>query len=278
MPSLTDPRSFASTSSAPSTLERAGGDRKPGPHHSVPSPLPRPTSRVPGSRAEFAARLPVERPTPAAWRLRRSGPPPGGRRDAETPAGRDPHEIAQRLLHRSFETLSTYEQEVIRRIAGRLHISRNVRAEHEEQLTFGQRLADRVAAFGGSWTFILIFGAILAAWIVLNSIVLAKAHESFDPYPYILLNLILSTLAALQAPVIMMSQNRQAAKDRLEAAHDYEVNLKAELEIMGLHQKLDDLRQQQWTELLSLQQDQIHALERILGEIARLTASGGRAG
>ena len=119
----------------------------------------------------------------------------------------------------------------------RTRVTRNLNTEEEEQLTFGQRIADRVAAFGGSWTFIIMFGVILFAWIIVNSIVLVT--KSFDPYPYILLNLVLSMLAALQAPVIMMSQNRQAAKDRLKADLDYEVNLKAELEVAQLHNKVD---------------------------------------
>ena len=177
------------------------------------------------------------------------------------------HELAQRLLHRGFDTLEPREQDVIRRIAQRLHISRNVHKEHLEKLTFGQRLADRVASFGGSWTFILIFAFILLAWVGLNSFILIRWHDSFDPYPYILLNLFLSMLAAVQAPVILMSQNRQAMKDREQALHDYEVNLKAELEIMALHEKLDALREQQWTELLSIQQEQIRMLGRLVEKI-----------
>ena len=118
----------------------------------------------------------------------------------------------------------------------RTQVSRNVNLEEEERLTFGERIADRVAAFGGSWTFIITFGVILFAWMALN---VAMALHAFDPYPFILLNLVLSTLAALQAPVIMMSQNRQASKDRLKADLDYEVNLKAELEVAQLHAKVD---------------------------------------
>jgi uncharacterized membrane protein len=120
----------------------------------------------------------------------------------------------------------------------------HVRAEDpvDEKLGFGDRLADLVASFGGSWTFILWFLAVLVAWVLLNSLLLVRWHEEFDPYPYILLNLFLSMLAALQAPVIMMSQNRQAKKDRVQARHDYEINLRAELEIAGLHHKLDAMR------------------------------------
>jgi uncharacterized membrane protein len=121
----------------------------------------------------------------------------------------------------------------------RSHVSRNPNVEEEERLTFGERIADKVAAFGGSWTFIIIFGVILLSWAGLNTIILVQ--RAFDPYPYILLNLFLSMLAALQAPVIMMSQNRQATKDRLKADLDYEVNMKAELEVAQLHRKIDRL-------------------------------------
>ena len=119
----------------------------------------------------------------------------------------------------------------------RTQVSRNVNVEEQERLTFGQRIADRVAAFGGSWTFICIFGAVMLVWVVLNSTALLKDH--FDPYPYILLNLFLSMIAAIQAPVIMMSQNRQSAKDRLRSDLDYQVNFKAELEVANLHRKVD---------------------------------------
>jgi uncharacterized membrane protein len=127
-------------------------------------------------------------------------------------------------------------------------------------------VADRVVGFGGSWTFISLFCGVLVAWVVLNSFILARWGGAFDPYPYILLNLVLSMLAALQAPIIMLSQNRQAAKDRLDAAHDYEVNLKAELEVRALHEKVDCLRGQQWGELIELQQEQIRLLTQILTE------------
>lgn len=132
----------------------------------------------------------------------------------------------------------------------RAHVSRNVNIELQESMTFGQRVADRVAAFGGSWTFIVIFGVVMVVWVILNTAALFSHH--FDPYPYILLNLFLSMIAAIQAPVIMMSQNRQAAKDRLQADQDYQVNLKAELEVAQLHRKLDRLYErleQHWARL-----------------------------
>jgi uncharacterized membrane protein len=176
----------------------------------------------------------------------------------------DLREVVSKFFKDGFNTLTEREKKVMHHLFERLHISRNINREFDEKSTFGQRLADRVAAFGGSWTFILIFCFILLVWIGLNSFILLHRGGAFDPYPYILLNLMLSMIAAFQAPVIMMSQNRQAAKDRLDAAHDYEVNLKAELEIMSLHEKLDSLREQQWRELIELQQEQIRLLMRLL--------------
>lgn len=132
----------------------------------------------------------------------------------------------------------------------RTHVSRNVNIELQESMTFGQRVADKVADFGGSWTFIGIFAVVMVVWVILNTAALFAHH--FDPYPYILLNLFLSMVAAIQAPVIMMSQNRQAAKDRLQADQDYQVNLKAELEVAQLHRKLDRLYErleQHWAKL-----------------------------
>jgi len=124
--------------------------------------------------------------------------------------------------------------------------------------------SDKVAAFGGSWTFIIIFSAILLSWVLLNTLILARHSESFDPYPYILLNLFLSMLAAVQAPIILMAQNRQGVKDRLDATHDYEVNLKAELEILSLHDKIDELREMKWAELITMQQEQIRLLTQLI--------------
>jgi len=141
----------------------------------------------------------------------------------------------------------------------RTQVSRNVNVEEEEMLTFGQRVADRVATFGGSWTFIIIFGFILVVWMTVNSYALRAllqwGKKPFDEYPFILLNLVLSTLAALQAPVIMMSQNRQASKDRLKADLDYEVNLKAELEVAQLHSKIDRVYEQMQAHFAHLEKD-----------------------
>jgi uncharacterized membrane protein len=148
--------------------------------------------------------------------------------------------LAQHLLHAGLGPLSERERRVISRIARRMHTTRDLNQVFEQRLTLGQKLADRVAAVGGSWAFIAGFGAFLVAWAVLNGALLAS--HAFDPYPFIFLNLLLSMLAAVQAPVIMMSQNRQAAKDRLAAALDYEVNVKTETEIGRLHDKMDRLQ------------------------------------
>ncbi len=136
--------------------------------------------------------------------------------------------------------LSDTEKAVIQSIANQEPIATNLNKSFHEQLSFGQKMADRVAEFGGSWPFIILFLVIMLGWVSLNSIVVLGGGP-FDPYPFILLNLVLSTLAALQAPIIMMSQNRQAAKDRMAASLNYEVSLKTDLEIMRLHQKLDEL-------------------------------------
>jgi uncharacterized membrane protein len=173
------------------------------------------------------------------------------------------NEISEKLFHAKFEQLGEREKKIALHLAQKKPISRNVAKTFSEQLTLGQRTADRVTAFGGSWTFISIFGAVLFLWILLNFFLLIKLGRTFDPYPYILLNLVLSMLAAVQAPIILMSQNREADKDRLSAEHDYEVNLKAELEIMALHEKVDLLREKQWNELISMQQEQLKLLSEL---------------
>jgi uncharacterized membrane protein len=178
-------------------------------------------------------------------------------------------EISEKHFRTKYEQLGEREKKVARHLADRSHISRNIAQDFVEQLTFGQRLADKVAAFGGSWTFISIFAIVLVIWVFLNSFILITYNETFDPYPYILLNLVLSMLAAIQAPVILMSQNRQAYKDRLSAEHDYEVNLKAELEIMALHEKIDLLREKQWVELITIQQEQLGLLGRLMEDLKK---------
>ncbi|MGH6653165.1 MAG: DUF1003 domain-containing protein [Sphingopyxis sp.] len=150
-------------------------------------------------------------------------------------------DLSLRLLGRSLDELDADEQRVLRAIADRRLISRDAADLDDAEASFGARLSDKVAAVGGSWGFILLFTAVLLGWMLLNSDVLARWGMAFDPYPFIFLNLMLSTLAAVQAPIIMMSQNRAAAKDRIAAGLDYEINLRAELEIMRLHEKVDQL-------------------------------------
>ena len=173
-------------------------------------------------------------------------------------------DYAKMLSGADLSALPEREKRVVTHYNERSPISHDTNLEFDEDMTFGQKLADKVASFGGSWGFISIFLVALIAWVVLNSFLLARSNESFDPYPYILLNLFLSMIAALQAPIILMSQNRQSVKDRLNAAHDYEVNLKAELEILGLHEKLDELRESKWQALVSKQQEHMELLTRLV--------------
>ncbi|MFT4252753.1 MAG: DUF1003 domain-containing protein [Caulobacter sp.] len=155
--------------------------------------------------------------------------------------------LSRTLLGEPYADLSDVKRSVIDLIAAEAPtaIAPNLRADDS---SFWERLADKVAAIGGSWGFIGGFSAVLAAWVIVN-LALAPFHRAFDPYPFIFLNLVLSTLAAIQAPIIMMSQNRQATKDREAAEHDYVVNLRAELEIMRLHDKLDALRVAELSEI-----------------------------
>ena len=172
--------------------------------------------------------------------------------------------VAKRLFGASADTLDARALKVAQHIARRKHISRNVDQELDQTPpTFGQRAADAVATFGGSWAFVLLFCATMVAWVGLNSLLLWARGSTFDPYPYIMLNLFLSMLAAIQAPIILMSQNRQADKDRIRGEHDYEVNLKAELEIMLLHEKIDELQKTQWSELITIQSEQLQLLRRL---------------
>ncbi len=173
----------------------------------------------------------------------------------------DRRDTARRLLQRDLEQLTPEERVVVERFISGGRVSRNVRRELHESRTLGERVADRVAEVGGSWTFILCFGVVLVVWMVVNTFLLARA---FDPYPYILLNLVLSCLAAGQAPIIMMSQNRQAAVDRMRAENDYQVNVKAELEVLQIHEKLDVLRSHEWALLVEQQNRQIEMLQRLL--------------
>ncbi len=167
----------------------------------------------------------------------------------------------EELLVREKGELSSLEEGVVESMRKHELMSSEVHNDFEGKLTLGQRLADRIATFGGSWTFLISFFSVLVVWIGINSFVLLT--KPFDPFPFILLNLLLSCLAAIQAPVIMMSQNRQESKDRIRAEHDYQINLKAELEIRHLHEKLDHLLMHQWERLVEIQQVQIELLEEL---------------
>ena len=166
------------------------------------------------------------------------------------------------MLEEEKGDLTRLEEDVLRSLREQELLSANINEEYSESLSLGERLADRLADFGGSWKFILIFSGTIMVWICWNAY---QAAQAFDPYPFILLNLVLSCLAALQAPVIMMSQNRQEAKDRLRSENDYQVNLKAELEIKHLNEKMDHLLTRQWQRLLEIQEMQIQLIEELRG-------------
>ncbi len=174
-------------------------------------------------------------------------------------------------LEERLRQLTQFERAVLSRALSREHWSRDPQT-YDAAATVGQRLADRVASFGGSWTFIGLFAVMMVSWMVLNQ----EMDAPFDAYPYILLNLVLSCLAALQAPVIMMSQNRQAARDRLDARNDYEVNLRAEVEIVAVHTKLDLLRDQEWSRIRGALEQQQRALTDIQARLDTLASDGPR--
>ena len=170
-------------------------------------------------------------------------------------------EYVKDVLEDELGELSALDQEVIESLQQHEILASNIAEQFERKLTFGERLSDQIASFGGSWRFIILFGVILVLWIILNGFLLL--NRGFDPYPFILLNLILSCLAAMQAPIIMMSQNRAELRDRLRSENDYKINLKAELEIRHLHEKIDHLLRKQYNRLFEIQQIQIELLEEI---------------
>jgi uncharacterized membrane protein len=155
--------------------------------------------------------------------------------------------------------LTTLENQVMKSLEEHELLSKNIHEEFEQNLSLGEKLADRLASGAGSWKFIISFTILLIVWIAINSVILLG--RPFDPYPFILLNLVLSCVAAIQAPIILMSQNREESKDRLRSEHDYRVNLKAELEIRHLHEKMDHLLMNQWQRLLEIQEIQIELME-----------------
>jgi uncharacterized membrane protein len=176
-------------------------------------------------------------------------------------------EYVKNVLKTEKGELSTLEEEVIKSLKEQELLSENINVEFDQKLTLGQRLSDKLADSAGSWGFIIIFGIVILFWIIINTVLLVFRH--FDPYPFILLNLVLSCLAALQAPVILMSQNRQESRDRLRAEYDYRVNLKAELEIRNLHEKMDHLLKNQWQRLLEIQEIQTELMEELANKAPR---------
>ena len=170
-------------------------------------------------------------------------------------------EYVKEVLQDEIGELSALDEEVVESLRQHEIVSSDIEKQFTKELTFGERLSDRIAEFGGSWRFLITFFSILFVWIVINGVLLMT--HAYDPYPFILLNLILSCLAAVQAPVIMMSQNRAEARDRLRAENDYKINLKAELEIRHLHEKIDHLLRRQYNRLFEIQQIQIELLEEL---------------
>lgn len=173
------------------------------------------------------------------------------------------------MLNNEKGALSSLEEDVLRNMKNHELVSENIEHEFEHKWSFGEKLSDKIAEFGGSWRFIIIFMLFMGFWILFNSLYLL--YKPFNPYPFILLNLILSTLAAIQAPIIMMSQNRQEAKDRLRSQNDYKVNLKAELEIETLHEKMDHLLSAQWENMMETQKIQMELLTEIQKKMSKFT-------
>ena len=171
------------------------------------------------------------------------------------------NKYVHQILESEKGELSNLDKEVLENLEKHEIISDDAE-ESDQEWSFGEKLADKIASFGGSWKFLIIFSIFLFAWVALNTFILIL-YKPFDPYPFIFLNLILSCLAAIQAPVIMMSQNRQEAKDRIRSQYDYKVNLKAELEIRQIHEKLDHLLSKQWERLAEIQEIQIEQLSEL---------------
>ncbi len=166
------------------------------------------------------------------------------------------------IMHDESGSLSELDREVFNRLKENEIVSKNIEEQFDHKWTFGEKLSDKIAEFGGSWAFIIVFSVFMAFWVMMN--VGYLLFKPFDPYPFILLNLTLSTLAAVQAPIIMMSQNRQEAKDRLRSQHDYKVNLKSEIEIRTLHEKVDHLLTHQWEKLVQIQKLQMELLTELV--------------
>ena len=197
---------------------------------------------------------------------------PRGARVSREELGRYRMRYMEELLQQEHGEFSELDRQVVESIAKQDTISENSEEEFEERRTFPDRVSDNMAAFGGSWWFLISFATVLLVWIGIN--LFEGLNSAFDPYPFILLNLLLSCIAAIQAPVIMMSQKRQEVKDRLRSFNEYRVNLKAELEVRHLHEKLDYLISRQWTRLAEMQQMQLDAMNELAGAKKQKRATG----
>jgi uncharacterized membrane protein len=167
----------------------------------------------------------------------------------------------EEILKENKGELTKLEKKLVKNINEHDFIASNINKKFERQLTFGEKIADKMALFGGSWKFILSFLAFLVVWMIINTFIILE--NTFDPYPFILLNLFLSCIAAIQAPLILMSQNRQSEKDTLQSEDDYLTNLKAELEIRQIHSKLDHLMKNHWNRLIEIQEMQLEMMHNI---------------
>ncbi len=174
-------------------------------------------------------------------------------------------EYVRQLMEKDLGELDELEQKVVSSLRDNALLSENINEEYEQTLTFGDRIADKVAEFGGSWKFIIWFAVVLAVWITVNTVLVIAGP--FDPYPFILLNLVLSLLAAIQAPIIMMSQNRQEDRDRIRAENDYQVNLKSEMEVRLINEKLDQLLHQEMRRFMEVQEIQMDMLNEVHAKV-----------
>jgi uncharacterized membrane protein len=224
-----------------------------------PRRRPRPRCAICGKEARAAMRFDAVRPEIAALIAADHPDLKPGDHLCERHVGDYRTRYVAELLARERGELTALDRQVVESLAREQTVARDVEAAWEHRRTTGEVVADVVADFGGSWTFIGIFFVVLAVWMAFN--VWATTREVFDPYPFILLNLVLSCIAAIQAPIIMMSQKRQEAKDRLRGENDYRVNLKAELEIRHLHEKIDHLINRQWERLAEIQQIQLEIMQ-----------------
>jgi uncharacterized membrane protein len=216
---------------------------------------------ITGERYRKRELIPVDQLRPAlVERIRQDYPDlPPHAKISRSELARYRAEHLEDLLQQEHGEFTELDRQVTESISNQDTIAENTEEEFEEHRTFGERLSDHLASFGGSWAFLISFAVILVVWMGIN--IIQGEQRAFDPYPFILLNLVLSCLAAIQAPIIMMSQKRQEAKDRGRALNDYRVNLKAELEIRHLHEKIDYLISRQWQRLAEIQQMQMEIMQ-----------------